>query len=85
MLDVYAASEAPIEGISGQTIVDHAGTQGFSHLSFVRDRDEVVDCAVRDARPGDTILTLGAGDVGRLCDGLLEKLASAANVPESRS
>ena len=61
--DVYAASEAPIPGISGHTIVDELeqhGHRGASHQQHF----ERLHCAVGNAlESGDLVLSLGAGNV----------------------
>ena len=74
VLDVYAAGESPIPGISGQTVVDSAHGQGAPHVHYTPTPGEAVEAALREARAGDVILTLGAGDVSKLADTLLAGL-----------
>jgi UDP-N-acetylmuramate--alanine ligase len=76
VLDIYAAGEAPIRGISAQTIVDSAQQQGARHVSAAGPGAAAVAAVVAEARPGDTVLTLGAGDVWKLGDEVLRGLAS---------
>ncbi len=85
ILDVYAAGEPPIPGISGKTVVDSAHTQGATHVHFTPSHAEAAEAAVREARAGDVLLTLGAGDVSKLADTLLAGLRRAGTVAgESR-
>jgi UDP-N-acetylmuramate--alanine ligase len=74
VLDVYAAGEKPIEGISGNTVVESARAKGASHVEYAPDPAAVVAAVAAEARAGDTVLTLGAGDVWRLGDDVLRRL-----------
>jgi UDP-N-acetylmuramate--alanine ligase len=77
VLDVYGAGEQPIEGISGQTVVDSARRQGARQVEYTPDPAVVVAAVAAEARHGDTVLTLGAGDVGRLGEEILRRLRTA--------
>ena len=59
VLDVYGAREEPLDGVTGRTIADrvHAST------TFVADLSEVAGIVAGITRPGDVVLTLGAGDI----------------------
>ncbi len=75
ILDIYAANEQPLEGITAQTIVDRinqAGGQAEHAGSF----PEAVEGVTARAADGDMILTLGAGSVSQLGPMILEKLGS---------
>ena len=61
VLEVYAASEKPIEGVTSKIITSKM-TKGEYIPNFV----EVTDSVVEMAEPGDVIITLGAGDVSSL-------------------
>ncbi len=73
ILDIYAASEPPIEGISGEILTQHiqeAGKEARYASSFA----EAAQAVVAGAYEGDMILTLGAGSVSQLGPMILEKL-----------
>ena len=78
VMDVYAAGEAPIEGVGGRTIVDAAQAHGSTQVVYAASGADAVAAAVAAARPGDTILTLGAGDVSRLADDVVRRLQPPA-------
>ncbi|MGI9243158.1 MAG: UDP-N-acetylmuramate--L-alanine ligase [Verrucomicrobiales bacterium] len=61
--DVYPASEAPIPGISGQTIVDQVKANGVEEVFYVPDERKLHLAVGTYLRRGDTILTLGAGNI----------------------
>jgi UDP-N-acetylmuramate--alanine ligase len=82
-MDVYAAGEAPIPGVSGDTVVESAREHGAKHVHFTATAKEAVEAALREARAGDVLLTLGAGDVSKLGEILLEGLRGSKAVPAS--
>ena len=74
VLEVYAASEKPIDGVTSKLITQHMKI-GEYIPNFV----EVTDSVIEMAQPGDVIMTLGAGDVSSLApiivDGLNRRFA----------
>ena len=72
LLEIYAASEKPIPGISAELIAEK-----MEHGKFLPNFVEASDRVVEIAKPGDVILTLGAGDVNSLApiiaDGLTRR------------
>ena len=73
--DVYPAREQPIDGVTGKLIVDAAAEArpGFP-LAWMPDPSEGARWLAARARPGDTVLTVGAGDVDRAADVVLDAL-----------
>jgi UDP-N-acetylmuramate--alanine ligase len=78
VLDVYAAGEPPIAGVTGRTVVESATERGATHVTYAPDPAAAASEAAAAARPGDLVLTLGAGDVWRLGDDVLKALEPAA-------
>jgi UDP-N-acetylmuramate--alanine ligase len=74
VLDIYAASESPIEGISGETLALRISETGGRNASYARSFAEAVDSVTAVAEDGDMILTLGAGSVSQLGPMILDKL-----------
>jgi UDP-N-acetylmuramate--alanine ligase len=70
VLEIYAASEKPIAGISSEAIVEK-----MSNGRFIPNFMEAVETVVKSAKPGDVIITLGAGDVSSLAPIIVEELA----------
>jgi UDP-N-acetylmuramate--alanine ligase len=70
VLDVYAAREQPIAGISGATIAERVSVP----VSYVPDFSAVARTVGEVARPGDVVVTMGAGDVTMLGPEILTEL-----------
>jgi UDP-N-acetylmuramate--alanine ligase len=74
VMDIYAASEKPIEGVSAQALVDRIRQFGHRGAEYVGTMDRGVDALLAVAQDGDLVLTLGAGSVWQAGDKLLAKL-----------
>ena len=72
--DVYPAREAPIEGVSGRTVADRARQYGHRDVHYVADKEALPDALRGLARPGDLVVTMGAGDVWRYGEQFLASL-----------
>ena len=74
VLEVYAASEKPIDGVTSKLI-----TRQMKNGEYIPNFVEVTDSVIEMAQPGDVIMTLGAGDVSSLApiivDGLNRRFA----------
>ena len=77
VLDIYAASEKPIPGVSAEALVDRMRQFGHRNVSYAPSNAEGIAAVIRDAQPGDLILTLGAGSVSALSEKILEELRRA--------
>ncbi|HYM78009.1 MAG TPA: UDP-N-acetylmuramate--L-alanine ligase [Candidatus Dormibacteraeota bacterium] len=75
VLDIYAASERPIEGITGEALARRIRESG-KKVEHAPSFADAVNAAVGAAQEGDMILTLGAGSVSQLGPMILEKLRS---------
>jgi UDP-N-acetylmuramate--alanine ligase len=73
--DVYAAREAPIEGVTGRLVADAVAAAG-ARVHYVRSLDELVDGLATSLRDGDVCLGMGAGDIDGATRALLERLRS---------
>lgn len=87
--DVYPASELPIPGISGETIVDAVKERGHGHVFSVPNLKEAHLVVGNILREGDVVLTLGAGNIHEVGSilardlDLLDGLRREMNEPES--
>jgi UDP-N-acetylmuramate--alanine ligase len=75
VMDIYAAGEAPIEGVHARDLADGIAAHGHREVLYLGgDRAAIVDYLYESTRSGDLVLTLGAGDVGQLGGELLKRL-----------
>ncbi len=74
VMDIYAASEKPIEGVSGRSLCEGIRSRGHKTARFVTDRRSIAAQLARELEPGDMIVTLGAGDVTQLGPEILDEL-----------
>jgi UDP-N-acetylmuramate--alanine ligase len=76
VLDVYAAREDPVPGVTGALVADKVPLPA-DRVLFAPDRATVAAELARRARPGDLVITMGAGDVTALGPDVLAALAEA--------
>lgn len=74
VLPIYAASEAPIEGVDAQTLVQGISSHGHKEASYAPDFTQALSMVTHKAKAGDMVLTLGAGDIYTLGEKLVEIL-----------
>ena len=76
MTDIYAAGEQPIEGITAEKLAEAISSAGHKHAVFTGTMQAGVELMLREARPDDAVLAIGAGSVGRALDQLAMLLES---------
>jgi len=76
VLDIYPASEQPIEGITAEVLANKI--EGFGHrgVRYIGGIETAAAAVADDLQPNDLVITLGAGSITRLSDELLEILRS---------
>jgi UDP-N-acetylmuramate--alanine ligase len=74
VLDIYPASEPPIPGITGEMLANRITESGGQEALYVASFAEATELASRAAKPGDMILTLGAGSIWQLGPQVVEAL-----------
>jgi UDP-N-acetylmuramate--alanine ligase len=65
LMDIYAAGESPIPGVTGQALADAIRAAGHKNIVFHSSMQAGIEELLRAAHPGDAILTIGAGNVSR--------------------
>jgi len=74
VLDIYPAREDPIPGVTSDLIIEAARVAG-ADVTPVHDKADVPEAVAGMAKPGDLVLTMGAGDVTELGPRILDRLA----------
>ena len=75
--DVYPSREQPIPGVTGELVVEAARRGGHRNVHYVSSWKEAPELLRGEVGPGDVVFTLGAGDVNRLAQALVEEAAAA--------
>ncbi|MEU0166199.1 UDP-N-acetylmuramate--L-alanine ligase [Streptomyces iakyrus] len=75
VLDIYPAREDPIPGVTSELIIEAARAAG-ADVTPVRDKADVPSVVAGMAKPGDLVLTMGAGDVTDLGPQILDRLSN---------
>jgi UDP-N-acetylmuramate--alanine ligase len=74
LTDIYPASEAPIEGITSQALGNAIREAGHKHVFYYPSMQAGIERLLAEARPGDAILTIGAGSISRASNEILALL-----------
>jgi UDP-N-acetylmuramate--alanine ligase len=78
LLDIYAASEPEIEGVTTEGLLEKIRSYGHRSAHYAPSMEEGIAAIAAAAEPGDLIVTLGAGSVSHAAEKILEKLREAA-------
>ncbi|HXW55227.1 MAG TPA: UDP-N-acetylmuramate--L-alanine ligase [Candidatus Cybelea sp.] len=76
LTEIYAAGESPIAGITGERLAEAISSAGHKNVVFSSTMQGGLEYMLREARPGDAVLTIGAGSVNRVLDQLALLLGS---------
>lgn len=74
VMDIYAASETPIPGVSAEALAERIRAFGHRGVRYVGSMDRGIEEIVSDAKSGDAVITLGAGNVSQAGEKILDRL-----------
>ncbi|HKE34966.1 MAG TPA: UDP-N-acetylmuramate--L-alanine ligase [Candidatus Acidoferrum sp.] len=74
LADIYPASETPIPGVTSEALANAIRGAGHKNVHYARSLQEGIDLLLKQARPGDGILTIGAGNVSRASNDIITLL-----------
>jgi len=74
LTEIYGAREEPIAGVSGDMIVRAAKDYGHRDVYFEPDREKIPELLESITKPGDMVLTIGAGPIWKVGEAFLERL-----------
>ncbi|MBE0597197.1 MAG: UDP-N-acetylmuramate--L-alanine ligase [Desulfuromonadales bacterium] len=80
LLDIYAAGEEPLEGISSSSLAEGIAGHGHKDAHYVGSREAALDHLLATVREGDTVITLGAGNGWQVGEDLLRRLQEQRSV-----
>jgi len=76
LTDIYPASESPIPGVTGEALANAIRNAGHKNVHYAHLLQEGIELLLKQARPGDAILTIGAGSVSRASNELMVLLGA---------
>lgn len=71
LMDIYPAGEKPINGINSETLSKGIKDRG-KDIIYIGERGRILDYLIGELKPGDMLLTLGAGDVWKIGEEFLK-------------
>jgi UDP-N-acetylmuramate--alanine ligase len=71
---IYPAGEDPIPGVSVQELYEGIKGHGHKDVTLVPDKSEILKRLLPRLQPGDMVLTLGAGDIWKVGEALIQQL-----------
>jgi len=74
VLDVFPSREKPINGVSGNLIVDAARRQGHKNVNYVEDKNTLDSFMKEHLESGDRVVLFGAGDIYKLTQKIIQRL-----------
>jgi len=80
LLDIYSAGENPIPGITSEELAKSIRDAGHKNVFYYRSMQGAIEFLLREAKPGDAIMTIGAGNVSRASNELMVLLGSELRV-----
>jgi UDP-N-acetylmuramate--alanine ligase len=82
LTDIYAASESPIAGVTSEALVTSIREAGHKNVQYIGSMQAAVEFLLREARPGDAIMTIGAGNVSRASNEFMVLLGTEYRVSD---
>ena len=75
---VYAAGEAPVDGVSAEALVERIALRGHRSAAVIADADALAETLAGILAPGDQVICLGAGDITKWAAGLADAIEAVA-------
>src|SRR5499427_9505988 len=76
LTDIYPASESPLPGVTGEALANAIRSAGHKNVHYAHLLQEGIELLLKQARPGDAVLTIGAGSVSRASKELMVLLGA---------
>jgi UDP-N-acetylmuramate--alanine ligase len=76
LMDIYSANENPIPGITSEALANSIREAGHKNVQYYHSMQDAIEFLLHEARPGDAILTIGAGNVSRASNELMVLLGT---------
>ena len=83
VLDIYAAGEATLPGITAERLVERMRDGGCPQAFYAPDAEDLIANIIREAQPGDLIITMGAGSISKWAVELVKALECALSTRQA--
>src|SRR5271165_5562634 len=83
LTDIYAANEAPLPGITSEALTESIRSAGHKCVHYFRSMQDGIEFLLKEAKPADAILTIGAGNVSRASNELMVLLGTEYRVEDT--
>ncbi len=83
LTDIYAANEAPLPGITSEALTGSIRSAGHKCVHYFRSMQDGIEFLLKEAKPADAILTIGAGNVSRASNELMVLLGTEYRVEDT--
>jgi len=83
LIDIYAASETPIPGVASAALADAIRGAGHKNVQYFSSMQQGIESLLKQARPGDAILTIGAGNISRASNEFVVLLGAQHPTPHA--
>jgi len=83
LTDIYAASEPPIPGVTSEALAAAIRDAGHKNVHYSSSIQEGIELLLKQARPGDAILTVGAGNISRASNEFMVLLGTENLTPDA--
>ena len=83
LTDIYAASEPPIPGVTSEALAAAIREAGHKNVHYFHSMQDSIEFLLREARPGDAVMTIGAGNVSRASSEIMLLLATEHPTPHA--
>lgn len=77
LTDIYPAGEEKIEGISSEALYNSIKAYGHRDVVYIPDKKDIPDCLNKITRPGDIVITLGAGNICQVSEEMVKTVTGA--------
>lgn len=74
LTEIYSAGEERLPGISGRALFEAVRRSGQTEVEFIPDKSGLADYLMSILRPGDMVVTMGAGDIGTVAEEIVKRL-----------
>ena len=79
LTDIYSAGESLIDNVNGELIYKEVINSGHKDVKYIPEKENISDYLLDIIHDGDLVITMGAGDICKVGDELVEKLAKSPN------